>query len=193
MTAEELAILVAVIGASAGVFGFIGVVAGSRIAARATRDAADLADRVAKADRDEVRRLHFDDRMRQLAALILASEANHRLLVAQRRDTDGPLPNVEVDEVYRRSCYELELLARSPETITALRGVDYAQFVIYDYDYQLHGPETDVTRVGRLPDDQAEWLRLYDEHDKALGRLKDAVRAEIGLERLDVVDPPPIG
>jgi hypothetical protein len=93
----------------------------------------------------------------------------------------GRLPDPEVDEVYRRACYELELVARLPETIAALQAVENAQYVLYDFDYQLHGPEEDATRIGPLPDDLAEWAAREEEHEQALHRFKTAVRAELGL------------
>jgi hypothetical protein len=190
VTPEQLAIVVALIGASAGVFGLVGVLAGSRIAANATLGAAKVTQQEAQADREEARRLHFDGRLRELAAEVISGEAKYLMLIARRRYIDGPLPDLEVDEGFRRSAVELELLVRMSATLTALQGVHNASYVIYDYDYQVHGPEEDTARVGRFPDDLAEWTHRYDKHEEAVARFKVAMRAEIGLDELEIIEPP---
>jgi hypothetical protein len=73
--------------------------------------------------------------------------------------------------------------------MTALRNLENAQYVIYDFDYQLHGSSGAPGWFGPEVADLQEWGVRSHKHDEAIQTFKLAIRAELGLDVLNAADP----
>jgi hypothetical protein len=158
---EWIAVGVALIGALAGLGGAI---LGSRIAGRATLQAAIEA-------REEARLARFADRIRELGGIVLDSAHRFRDAVEERQ----PTAHLGVD--CPRQIRELRLVVRHNTTGLVLDEMLTTLSVI------------DLYRPGGKRENPEQLRRLLIECRQQLRALEDAIRDELGLRPAPHAEP----
>jgi hypothetical protein len=141
---------------------------------------------VSRANRAEAREGRFADRIRELAAQIIYTGFKFRAAVGdqlqmRQEEPEKALPQIDFNNwEFLQALRELELIVRRPESSVAL-----SRFHLAVMDFKRFDKSKSETKGPPDDNDWQEWARVWTTWERALVRLEDAIRVELGVCPVD--------